>query len=254
MFDLFAFYSNPETLDQLIKAGIDGIIIDWENQGKSNRQSLYNTQINEHSPLDLERVANKNLDTLICRINGPSYWSADEINQAIDLGATELLVPMIKSMDEVEFILKTVNSRVQIGLMLETNESLAIAHQLNELPIHRFFVGLNDLSIQRESRNLFQPFVDGTIDELRPKITKHFGVAGLTHPKAGHPIPCSHLIKQMKTYNATFGFLRRAFYKDLAHYSAKEVLDAIRTEFSHAEAAHGTASQEDKLMFSRELL
>ncbi len=58
-FQLIAFYSDTQTLDELIDAGIDGIVIDWENKGKSNRQNHYNTQISIHDSTDLEVVAKK---------------------------------------------------------------------------------------------------------------------------------------------------------------------------------------------------
>ncbi|GAA3522556.1 hypothetical protein GCM10022393_41430 [Aquimarina addita] len=254
-FELIAFYSNPKTLDELLKAGIDGIIIDWENKGKLNRQSLYNTQVNEHTISDLEFASKKNVPNLICRINGPSYWSTEEIDKAIDLGANELLIPMIKKVEEVAFVLNYVRDRVKVGVMLETSESLAIADQLNALPIHRFFVGLNDLSIQRKSRNLFQPFIDGTIETLRPKITKPFGIAGLTHPMGGVPIPCTHLIGQMKRFDASFGFLRRAFYKDLATYTAADIIKALRESFDHNTMVSTTKiTEEEKIFFSQELI
>lgn len=254
-FELLVFYSNPKTLDTLIEANIDGIIVDWENKGKSNRQELYNTQVNEHTSKDLELVSKKNVANLICRINGPGYWSKEEIDRAIDLGATELLIPMIKSIAEVEFIINYIKDRVKIGIMLETNEALSIAGELDRMPIHRFFVGLNDLSIQRNSRNIFLPFVDGTIDTLRPKISKHFGIAGLTHPMAGDPIPCSYLIKQMKRYEASFGFLRRSFYKDLAVYKVAEIINALRCSFGDKDCIETKIlTNQEKQLFSQELI
>lgn len=253
-FELLAFYSNPETLEALIESGIDGIIVDWENKGKSIRQNLYNTQVNEHTSLDLEFVGKKDVSNLICRINGPDYWSKDEIDNAIDLGAKELLVPMVKSVKDVEFVLNQVNGRVDVGIMIETNEALTIVDQFNNLPIHRFFVGLNDLSIQRKSKNIFLPLIDGTIDEIRPKISKPFGIAGLTHPNAGHPIPCSYLIKQMKRYDASFGFLRRSFYKDLDVYNISEVINALRETFNKNVLETCDLTSEEKHLFSQDLI
>jgi len=253
-FELFAFYSNARTLDKLIEANIDGIVVDWENKGKSNRQDLYNTQVNEHTAKDLEIVGKKGVKNLICRINGPEYWSKEEIDLAIELGVSELLVPMIKSVDEVKFVLDCVKNRVKISLMLETNEALRIIEQLDKMPVHRFFVGLNDLSIQRSSRNIFFPFVDGTIDVLRPKISKKFGIAGLTHPLAGDPVPCSLLIKQMKRYDASFGFLRRSFYKDLDIYEISEIINALRENFNDNNLIVNDLTMDEKRLFSQDLI
>lgn len=230
-FELLAFYSNIELLNELVGAGIDGIIIDWEKKGKANRQILFDTQVNKHTVSDLKAVRDHTSSRVICRINGQPFLDTDEINTAIELGADELLVPMIKTLDEVEFVLEVVKGRADVGFMLETNEALQIADQLNKFPISRFFVGLNDLCIQRKSRNIFLPIIDGTIDELRPKLTKRFGMAGLTHPLAGEPVPCASLIKEMKRHKCSFGFLRRSFYRDLSRYSVQSIISALREEF-----------------------
>ena len=139
---------------------------------------------------------------------------------------------MVRSVEQVEIILNSVRDRVKVGLMLETVEALNIADRLNSLPIERFYVGLNDLGISRNNRNLFSPLLDGTIEELRPKITKKFGIAGLTHPDLGSPIPCSLLIKQMKNHEVSFSFLRRSFYKDLDRYTAKDIIASLRDSFN----------------------
>lgn len=253
-FELIAFYANLKTLDELIEAGIDGVIVDWENKGKSNRQNLYNTQVNEHTLMDLKRVREKKVPNLICRINGPNYWSVDEIQKAIDLGANELLIPMVKNVEEVEFVLNQIKGKAKVGVMLETNEALAIVDQLDKMPIHRFFVGLNDLAIQRGSNSIFLPLVDGTLDEVRPKINKKFGVAGLTHPNEGDPIPCMHLIMLMKKYKASFGFLRRSFYKDLLTYSSSEILNELREAFANEDGSFDELRLEEKEMFNQRLI
>ncbi len=230
-FELFAFYANPEKLTELIASEIDGIVIDWERKGKELRQGLYNTQISEHHMEHLQLVKARNPRQIICRINPVNPESETEIELAIDHGADEILIPMVRTVKEVEQVLKFTENRVKVGLMLETEESLKAAIELNDLPVYRFFVGLNDLSIQRGVRNIFTPFMDGTLEELRPKITKHFGVAGLTHPLLGDPIPSKYLFNLMKHYKCSYAFLRRSFYRDLEQFSVSGMLDAMKYEF-----------------------
>lgn len=254
-FELYAFYSNRHQLLELIDAGIDGIIIDWESEGKHLRQQLYNTQVNEHGIKDLKTVVNHNPKHIICRINGPYFLELKEIDLAIELGADEILIPMVRTLDQAKSLRDYIGDRAATSFMLETNEALNIAEDLDKLDATRFFLGLNDLSIERESQSLFLPLIDGTLEELRPKISSGFGVAGLTHPKAGYPIPCSNLIKIMRKYRATFGFLRRSFYRDVERYSIAEILSAIRLEFSgESTFTDCNLSKEEQLLFSTPLL
>ncbi len=229
--ELFAFHSNEEKLSELIKSGIDGIVVDWERKGKEMRQRLYNTQISVHDTSDLVLVHGQKPKKIICRINPYSDSTPAEIELAIRHGADEILLAMVRTVHEAEQAIEHVDGRVKVGLMLETQEALDIASDLDQLPVHRFFVGLMDLSIQRKSRNIFVPFIDGTLDELRPKISKKFGVAGLTHPLLGSPIPCKYLIDRMKYYQCTFAFLRRSFYRDLSQYPIRRILEALSDEF-----------------------
>ncbi|WP_020533530.1 hypothetical protein [Flexithrix dorotheae] len=229
--ELLAFYSSLESLYVLEDAGIDGVIIDWETKGKDHRQHFFNTQITKHSLADLKLISKFTSAKITCRVNGQAFLNKREILDAIEGGADEVLIPMVKTLEEVDFVFQVVREKAKVALMLETEEALLLADQLDKYPVSKFFVGLNDLSIQRNSRNIFKPISDGTITELRPKITKPFGMAGLTHPMEGNPVPCHRLIKEMVRFNCTFAFLRRSFYRDLEKYNAKEILKAIRLQF-----------------------
>jgi len=234
-FDLFVFYSNLDLICQSIEASVQGVVIDLEHKGKGNRQNPYNTQISTHTVQDLKDLRNEISSYIICRINGGRYLDQDEIIKVIDSGADEILIPMVTSLDEIDYVSKIVNNQICVSVMIETNEGINIAKEINSYSISRVFVGLNDLAISRNSRNIFMPLVDGTLDSLRPNFTVPFGVAGLTHPYSGYPIPCKMLINEMKRLNCSFGFLRRSFYKDLGKYSQKEIFSALRNEFSNGE-------------------
>ena len=168
--DLFAFYSNPSQLEELIECDIDAVVIDWETKGKDKRQNLYNTQVNKHTISDLETVQKAGAKNIICRVNGQRFLSEDEIKTAIDRGAKEILIPMIKTLQEVDLVFNWINNQCSVALMVETNEAISLIDRLDQYNVSRFYLGLNDLSIQRKSHNLFNPLVDGTVENLRPKI------------------------------------------------------------------------------------
>lgn len=233
VFELWVFYSNPQLLMEIDAEKPAGFVVDLEKKGKYLRQKLYDTQISEHSIRDLKKARQLTNAKVITRINPQTRLNKDEINEVLDAGADELLIPMVESVEEIEKVLATVNDRAEVGIMLETNKALQIASELDKLPLSRFYVGLNDLAIENRQHNIFTPMIDGTIEDLRAKVSKKFGIAGLTHPNFGYPIPCAMLIRMMIALDCSFGILRRSFYRDLAKASTQEIFSALRESFEN---------------------
>jgi 2-keto-3-deoxy-L-rhamnonate aldolase RhmA len=255
VFEFFAFYSNLDLTAKGIEAGITGVVVDLEKTGKIERQLLYNTQVNEHFVSDIEKVKKATSATIICRINGGEFLERGEIQSCLDAGADEILVPMITSLAEIDTVLAIIKDQARLSLMIETNEAIDLVKQINQYPVHRVFVGLNDLSIARNHRNLFLPMVDGTVDYIRENISTHFGVGGLTHPGLGSPVRCRLLTNEMKRLGCTFGFLRRSYYADLAKYSQKDIVDALNNEFASGEFDPSLSLElKDQIMDSTDLL
>ncbi|OJJ13890.1 hypothetical protein BKI52_45260 [marine bacterium AO1-C] len=226
-FELWVFYANTQLLEQVESDLIAGFVVDLEKKGKDLRQKLYNTQISEHSIEDLKEVKKRTKSNIICRINPQESLNLREIKEVLDAGADEILLPMVRSLSEVVNVLQVVDNQALVSVMLETNSALTIVEKLDKLPLNRFYVGLNDLAIENGHQNIFTPMTDGTIEKLRPKISKKFGIAGLTHPSLGYPIPCKVLLRMMLMFNCSFGILRRSFYKDLAQFSAHQIYTAL---------------------------
>ncbi len=214
-FDLFLFSVDPIFAQQAALAGVDAILIDWESKGKEQRQAGENTEINQHTPEDLRRMRQALSIPITCRLNGYSNTTSAEVERAIALGANELLLPMVRSVWEVDQLLNLAQNRVKIGILIETLDATQIAPDLATLPLSRVFIGLNDLAIERRSKQLFTPLADGTIEQLRSYFTIPFGFGGLTLPEYGDPIPCELLVKEMLRLDCQFTFLRRSFYRDI---------------------------------------
>src|SRR5438105_3452703 len=97
---------------------------------------------------------------------------------------------MVRSANEVEAALERTGTRCGVGILVETEAALAELDELAALPVTRAYVGLNDLAIERGNLNIFEPLVDGTVEEIRQHFGVPFGLAGLTVVDAGTPIPC----------------------------------------------------------------
>lgn len=200
-FTLVLFSTNTRFIRQAVAAGVGAVIVDWENIGKRARQNGLDTEINHDTLADLQRVRACTRARVICRVNSCS-------------GAMALL-PMVRTVGEVESALALAAGRCGVGILIETEEAVQLAPRLNRLPITRVYVGLNDLAIERRAPSIFTALIDGTVEQIRSAVTVPFGFGGLTLPDRGEPIPCCLLIGEMARLGCDFSFLRRSFHRDI---------------------------------------
>ncbi|HQR67645.1 MAG TPA: aldolase/citrate lyase family protein, partial [Thermoanaerobaculia bacterium] len=196
-FDLFLFSTAPETIRPAAAAGIAGFIIDWEWIGKEERQTAADTEVNRDTVEDLRRARAATRARLLCRLNAVGETTAREIEEAIEAGADELLLPMIRSPRDVEAVLARVGGRCGVGILVETVDAAGRARELASLPLSRVYVGLNDLAIERRTPHIFAPLADGLLDRIREAVDRPFGFGGLTVPERGDPLPCRLLIAEL---------------------------------------------------------
>ena len=234
-FELLLFSTDPAFIHQAVAAGVDGITVDWERNGKPARQAGADTQINRDTLEDLRRVRASTDAPVICRINSYGATTAAEVEQAIDAGAHEVILPMVRSVEEVEAVLAQAGGRCGIGIMVETIAATRICRDLARLPLSRVYVGLNDLAIERGTPNIFSAVADGTVERAREAFRAPFGFAGLTLPDAGFPIPCRFLIGEMARLGCRFSFLRRSFHRDVAGRDLSVEIPRLRAAVEDAQ-------------------
>lgn len=215
-FRLLLFSTNPSFICETVAAGIHGIIVDCEHVGKERRQASADTEINLNTVEDLRSVRACTEATVICRINGYGPGTPEEVERVVAAGADEILLPMARSVAEVEAVLKAVNGRCRVGMLIETVAAVGLAADLSRLPLSRVYVGLNDLAIERRTPNLFTALADGTVERVREHFRRiPFGFGGLTLPEFGRPIPCRLFLAEMARLQCNFTFLRRSFFRDV---------------------------------------
>jgi hypothetical protein len=214
--ELFLFTVDPGFGAEVVAAGATGVVIDWERRGKARRQAGEGTQINADTPDDLSRLRAATDGRLLCRVNAVGPWTAAEVDEAVARGADEILLPMVRTPDDVDRALDLVDGRCGLGILIETQDAVARAAELVRRPLSRVYLGLNDLRIDRGSDNLFSPLIDGTVDAVRAVVPGRFGVGGLTLPGGGVPVPTTLLGAELVRLGADFTFLRRAFTTDMA--------------------------------------
>ncbi len=213
---LFLFTVDPAWGRDVVAAGAAGIVVDWERRGKHRRQAGEGTQINGDTLEDLVRMRAATDGRLVCRVNAAGPWTAREVDDAVAAGADEVLLPMVRTPDEVDRTLDLVGGRCGLGILVETQDAVDRAAELARRPLSRVYVGLNDLRIDRRSDQLFRPLVDGTVDAVRAAVPVPFGVGGLTLPGGGFPVPGDLLAAELVRLRTDFTFLRRSFTADMA--------------------------------------
>jgi hypothetical protein len=214
--DLFLFTVDAAWGRDVVAAGAAGIVVDWERRDKERRQRGEGTQINTDTPDDLSRMRAATPGRLLCRINGYGPWTAGEVTEAVTRGADEILLPMVRTPEEIDRTLDAVDGRCGLGILIETQDAVERAAQLARRPLSRVYVGLNDLRIDRGSDQLFRPLVDGTVEAVRAEVSQPFGVGGLTLPGGGFPVASDLLAAELLRVSADFTFLRRSFTADMA--------------------------------------
>lgn len=226
-FELLLFSARPRFIRECAAAGVSAVVVDWERAGKPDRQAGMDTQISLDSPGDLSRVRASTAARVICRINGWGPTTPAEIEEAIACGANEILLPMVRTLAEVEAVLALARGRCGIGILIETLAAVALAESLATLPLSRVYMGLNDLAIDRGSSNIFEAVLDGTVEQVRQPFLIPFGFGGLTLPLCGDPIPCRLLIAEMARLDCSFGVLRRSFHRDIRGRDPKKEIRGL---------------------------
>jgi 2-keto-3-deoxy-L-rhamnonate aldolase RhmA len=257
--DLFVFSTSGGEVARLVAAGVAGVVIDWERRGKARRQAGEDTQINRDTARDLRAMRSATSATVVCRINAVGRWTAGEVDRAVALGADELLVPMLRRPEEIDRVLALADRRCGVAAMIETQDAVDAVDAVAGRPLSRVYVGLNDLRIDRAARNglsagLFAPMVDGTVEHVRDRVAAAghpFGVAGLTRPDAGHPVPSALLAAEMERLGVDFTFLRRSFHADTADRDPAAEIPRIHAALALAGARDTGARAADREAFAR---
>ena len=220
---LILFYiTNNKDIAQIAQAaGVDRIFIDMEYIGKDLRQGGMDTVQNHHTITDVANIRKYlNKSELLVRVNPIhnatiNYESTeDEINRTIDAGADVVMLPMYKTMSDVERFLKAVDGRARTLLLNETFEACQIIDDVLKIKeIDEIHIGLNDLHLALKKKFMFQLLADGTVDILANKIKmsgKTFGFGGIARLGYG-TLPAERIIIEHYRLGSKMAILSRSF-------------------------------------------
>ena len=247
---LFLFTTDLSLAKQAEAAGIDSIIVDWEQKGKNNRQTKYATEINGDTPEDVAALAKVLSIPITVRINALDENSDREIETAIDNGAKIIMLPMAEHPREIERFVKLVDARVETIIQIETQPLVDHCHNLRDIGWNYAYIGLNDLMISRHSKWLWEAVADGTVERIFDILKdRQVGFGGVTVIGGGKPIPFVELLSEMARLGCHLSFLRRSFKREIQGRDINAEIQAVRAVWSAACRRQPEAILQDRKLF-----
>ena len=213
--------NQPQVARIAQDAGVDRVWVDLESIGKEDRQMGMNTVKSSHTIEDVA-VLRKVLDTsqLLVRVNPIHEGLADypdsreEIDAVIRAGADVVMLPMFKTVGEVENFVSYINGRARVMLLLETRGAAESIDDILAIPgIDEMYIGLNDLHLSYGQKFMFEPLCDGKVDALTAKFRAKglpFGFGGIARVGYGM-LPAEYIIAEHYRLGSTAAILSRSF-------------------------------------------
>lgn len=219
--NLFYITNRPAVARVAQQAGVDRIFLDMEYLGKEDRQGGMDTVQSHHTIEDVAAIRTVLTDTkLLVRIN-PIHTSGsdcgssrEEIERVLDAGADAIMLPMYRTVAEVEEFVRLVNGRATTVLLAETPDACDIMDEVVKIgEVDEIHLGLNDLHLAYHKKFMFELLTDGTVDALCAKIKasgKPFGFGGIARIGYGM-LPAELVIGEHYRIGSTRAILSRSF-------------------------------------------
>ena len=207
--------NNPSVALIAEKNGVDRIMVDLETLGKEERQKNLNTVKSHHTVTDVATISNLlTKSEMLVRINPWNETSVSEIEAVISAGADRIMLPMWKTVSEVNSFLEAVNGRVRTTLLLETKEAVEIVDDVLENPmIDDIHIGLNDLHLSYGLAFMFELLSNGVVESLCRKFKAKgipYGFGGIARIGEGM-LPAKRIIMEHYRLGSTRAILSRSF-------------------------------------------
>lgn len=215
--------NNPQVAQIAQSSGIQRIFVDMEYIGKEERQKGMDTVKSFHTIEDIiniKKVTQNGTSELLVRVNPihdatKDYCSSEEeIENAISAGADVIMLPMFKTVNEVDRFLNCVNGRTETILLLENKEAVKnVKEILNNGGFDILHIGLNDLHLSMGKRFIFEPLIDGTVENLVNIIKNYnipYGFGGIARIGYGM-LPAEYIIAEHYRLGSTSAILSRSF-------------------------------------------
>lgn len=216
-FELLMIVDDPLIARYVSENGVSRLFVDLEKLGKEERQKGLNSWKSCQTIEDVSKIRNAAPDAhLMVRINPLNGESRKEIEEVIARGCQSIMLPMFQDADTVQRFFELVDGRAICIPLAETKAALqAIPQIVASLPLEYLHIGLNDLHLDMGNQFMFEPLVDGVLEEpcavMRNRGVK-FGIGGLARAREGIVSP-DYLLGEHVRLGSTAAILSRSFHR-----------------------------------------
>jgi len=236
----FIFFTNDTARAVVANdAGVDLIGPDLELIGKDLRQSKDEFWITNHCLKDLQRVY-KHVDPArrFVRCNSIHDASEQEIENVLSRGATAIMLPYFRSMNDVDRFAQLIGDRAQKILLVETCDAVEMLSDLaNHNQIDRIHMGLNDLMIDAGMKHRFELLCSDWMTDLCVTLLqsgKPFGFGGIARVMdTDLPVSSDLVYAQYARLKGRCAVISRAFTKGLSSKDFVTELQKARTRLDY---------------------
>lgn len=213
--------NRPEIAQIAESSGVDRIFVDMEYIGKAERQGGLDSVKNHHTVADVKAMkeAVESAEVLV-RVN-PIHEATDdycssqeEIDAVVNAGADIIMLPYIRSVDEVRAFVNMVDGRAKTMPLIETPQSAEALDEILDIPgVDEIYIGLNDLSLGYHKKFMFELLADGTVETLCLKCKLKgipYGFGGIASLGKGM-LPSEYVIREHYRLGSTSAILSRSF-------------------------------------------
>lgn len=207
--------NDPDIAVVAQKYGVQRIWVDLERLGKEERQKNMNTVKSQHTVDDIKKIAPLlNKSEMLVRVNPWNDSSEKEIEAVINAGAEIVMLPMWKTVEEVQKFISAINGRAKTTLLLETKEAVECLDEVLQINgINEIHIGLNDLHLAYGLTFMFELLSNGIVEKICSKIKRSgiiYGFGGIA--KIGEGIlPAEKIIMEHYHLGSSRAILSRSF-------------------------------------------
>lgn len=209
--------NNQELAKYAEDCGVARIFIDLEVMGKKERQGHLDTLISQHSIKDIPKVKSsiKNAELLV-RLNPLHKNTQNEVDQAIEMGADLVMLPMFETAKDLKLFSTMVAGRAGIIPLVETYSALKdISNIVDIKGLSEIYIGLNDLHLDMGLNFMFEPLANGMVDaatDIIKSANLPFGFGGVARIGEGD-IPGELVLAEHMRLGSNSVILSRSFHK-----------------------------------------
>ncbi|MFI3278550.1 MAG: aldolase/citrate lyase family protein [Rikenellaceae bacterium] len=238
MLKLMYITSDPEVAAIAMQSGVDRIFVDMEYIGKGDRQGGMDTVQSKHTVSDVRAIKGVMLPDheLLVRSNPIHSGSMQEIDKIVEAGADIIMLPYFQRAEQVQQFVQFVDRRAKCCLLIESKEAIENLDEILSVEgVDEYYVGLNDLHLDYKMKFMFEPLINGLLDDIVTKLKatgKPYGFGGVARVGEGM-LPGERVIIEHYRLGSTCVILSRTFCNSAVITDKQELSSIFKKELTH---------------------